>query len=150
MAHPSTPVLRAPEVSQADPRGRPSPLCDRGRCDRSRVTPGRRFASCPRSACGDPLTGLSATTVVLGVTPSAYPANIPRRLQIRDVCSSSRHHLTWHFSASRFEFIRLVVPSKLMMPVRSRSAALVEAPDERGDERCRLHIDRRSTTSQTA
>ena len=79
---------------------------------------GRRFAPCPRS----PTAGPDEPRFI---SDRSHPANIPRTQQIAGVHSSSSFCLTCSFSSLRFIRIRSGVPSKLMMPVRSRSAALV-------------------------
>ena len=55
--------------------------------------------------------------------PLRHPANIPRAHAISAVQPHPRNALTRHYRSSTFVLIRVGDPSKLMMPVRSWSAA---------------------------
>ena len=59
-----------------------------------------------------------------------HPTNIPRALSFGAVCPRSHNPLTSHFSSSGYVLIRVGGSSKLMMPVRSWSAALFEVPGD--------------------
>jgi hypothetical protein len=84
---------------------------------------------------GRPLVIAAGPSV--GAVQTAISRNIPRSPSIRAVRCCPYHPLTCHSGSSRHVLIRLGGSSKLMMPVRSWSAALFEPT---GDGKTRVVV----------